>query len=217
MIENQTAYYNGIQVMLFPLDYLNCTQSYGAGTYSHCCNMASDWVGRTEIYPYYAPCDCIQISDGTGTADHIATYRSVDEVVTPSGIKRVAFCFMHDFNVPTFTGVIPQGTLIGHTGNAGTSSGAHVHIDQAEGTEFTLIDAGYSCMVGINCFYPLNEISPTDTYYLTGDETVVSTDNLNFTTWNGEIDWRVDTWSGSDYMLYCNKRNMMRKRGYQWR
>lgn len=215
MIAGQTAYYNGIQVMLFPLDILNCSQAYGAGSYSHCCNKASDWVGTQSVYPYYAPCDCIQLSDGSGTSDHIAIYRSVDEVVTPSGIKRIAFCFMHDDNVPVFSGTITQGTLIGHTGNAGLSTGEHVHIDQSVGTSFDLVSSGISCQVGAICYYPLNEISPTDTYYLTGDEVIVNTEGLSFETWDGEIHYRTS--QPFNYTLYANKRAVMRKRGIPWR
>ena len=212
MLEGQQAYDDhGNQVMLFPLDYLACTQTYGYNSYSHCCNKATDWGYSTPnyAYPYYAPCDCEQL--GISGADNICRYRSVNRVVTPSGLKYVSFCFMHDDNPPTFSRVIRQGELIGHMGNAGTSSGFHVHIDQCQGTDFILLPSQQSCQVGGTCYYPDNELEPARTYFLTGDETIVTTLGIDYEVWDGEIHpYRPNFYSP---VLWGNKRAWMRKRG----
>ena len=50
--------YDGYEVCLFPLDYLNCTQVWSPSSFSHCCGKPTDWVGTSAHYPYYAPFSC---------------------------------------------------------------------------------------------------------------------------------------------------------------
>lgn len=184
MIQGERIYKNGYQVMLFPYDHVTLTQAYGAGTYSHCCNTATDWAQNVQQFPFWAPCDCYQLYSGSG-ADNVTAYRSAHEVLTPSGVKYVSFLFMHDEDPPVFTGLIRQGNLIGHSGTAGIGTGDHSHLDQATGQSATLIDSGYSCSIGvINCFYLQNMLPPEQCYYLSGNETV-STGSLNFQTISG--------------------------------
>ena len=190
MLPGQTAWKNGYQCMLFPLAYINNTQEYGPGTYSHCCNMATDWAAPGDIigYEYYAPCDCYMLRPAYGS-DNICAYRSAREVLTPSGVRYVSFLFMHDNTPPAYQAgqLIRQGQIIGRTGNAGIGTGPHVHIDQAAGQSIDLYDSGQSCAIGINCFKPYNELAPTNVFYITGDEQIITTGSLIFQRVDGTI------------------------------
>lgn len=159
------------QCVLFPLDYINCTQLNGSGTYSHCCGTMTDWAGPSARYPYYAPCDCHRIS--LSGSDNIAMYVSDRQVLTPSGITWFSFLFMHDNNVPSQTS-FRQGELIGHTGTAGNVTGDHVHLDQCRKNSIGLAESGQACAGTSNCWYVPGGVQPTAAYFLTGTETIVN-------------------------------------------
>lgn len=182
MQQGDTAYKNvgGVryQCVLFPLDYMNCTQLNGSGTYSHCCGTMTDWAGPSGRYPYYAPCDCHRLSL-TGS-DNIATYVSDQKVLTPSGVSWFAFLFMHDNSVPTQTS-FSQGELIGHTGTAGNVTGDHVHLDQCLKNNIGLEQSGQACAGTSDCWYVPQGVQPTAAYFVTGTETVVNLRGQVFT------------------------------------
>jgi hypothetical protein len=167
------------QVALFPLDYLNCTQLNGAGTYSHCCGTMTDWAGPSTSYPYYAPVDCHRLS--LSGSDNVAMYKSDSKVLTPSGVKWLCFLFMHDNNVPSQTS-FRQGQLIGHTGVAGNVTGDHVHLDQCLQSTISLQQSGQACAGTSDCWYVPNGVQPTAAYYLTGAEQIVNLRGQTFQT-----------------------------------
>lgn len=186
MLQGETATYNGSEVALFPLAYINCTQGNGPSTYSHCCGTMSDWAGPSNNMAYYAPVSCHRIAGPSGS-DNIVTYCSDAKVWTPSGLKWLAFLFMHDDNPPTATH-FNQGEIIGHTGTAGFVTGDHLHLDQALAQTAPLVTDGTICSgSGTTCYYVQGGVQPTAAYYLSGSETTVSTGQFTFTTWDGGV------------------------------
>lgn len=186
MQAGDTAYKNVngtiYQCALFPLDYMYCTQISGPGEYSHCCGTATDWKGSSAIYPYYAPVDCHRTY--LGGSDNIAMYVSDDLVLTPSGIRYLAFLFMHDDNPPAAT-TFQQGDLIGHTGTTGNVTGDHVHLDQCLKNSISLANSGITCQSGTDCWYVVDGVKPELAYFITGQETQVQLLGQNFQTVGG--------------------------------
>lgn len=176
MKQGDTAYKDGIQCALFPMDILHCTQIPAPGEYSHCCGTATDWIGTFADYPYYAPFDCTQIERNSYTV----VYRSNTEVLTPSGKKYLTIIFAHDENIPTKT-QFSQGELIGHTGSAGPVTGDHLHLDQTINATWIQEPSGIICGSGRECYETVGGIDVTDAFFITGEETVITTLGLRFT------------------------------------
>lgn len=184
MIAGQQAYApDGVQVALFPLDYMYCTQKPDPDAYTHCCGNATDWIGTTDNYPYYAPFNCHRIDYDSSNGN--AVYLSDTEVWTPAGKRFVVCQFMHDNSVPSQTSFV-QGQLIGHTGIAGNVTGDHVHIECAEGQTFQWVNGG-TCSSGRTCWTILNSKPINTIFYLTGSEQQVFLDGITFLTWTGQI------------------------------
>lgn len=172
MRQGETAYHNGIQVALFPLDYVYCTQIPDPQGFSHCCGTATDWVGTTTHYPFYAPFDCDLVAQNS--SENLRAYRSRTPVYTPSGTFYLITGFVHDDNPPTQTS-FNQGELIGHTGVTGFVTGDHVHIDQTTADTYTYASSGIICGSGNMCYYVPGGIYAPQAYFMTGTETVVTT------------------------------------------
>lgn len=188
MLAGQTCVYNGYEVCLFPLDYLYCTQKYGAGTYSHCCTKATDWIGTTTHYPVYAPFSCHRIWNDYGSGYGDCAFQSDNKVWTPQGLEYVTLVLTHDDNPDFSKNSFSQGELIARTGTTpiGLVTGDHIHIEASNIQGARLVDSGYSCQAGgSNCYYLNGVQKPEDIFYLTGDEQIISTQGLNFETWQG--------------------------------
>jgi len=184
MKQGDRATYKGYEVCLFPMDIVNVTQTYGPNTFSHCCGSPIDLVGRRDEYPIYAPFSChltSQSSDGNER-----TYTSNNMVWTPSGLTYVTVQFKHDYNPPTRTS-FTQGDIIAHTGQAGLAFGDHVHLDQANIANSTMIPCGRTCGGGYIGYALRNSTAPSSIYYLTGTEVIRNTMGINFRTWEGHV------------------------------
>lgn len=173
---------DGHQVALFPLDYMYCTQVSSPSSFSHCCGTATDWVGPTTVYPYYAPFDCHLIYSSTDTR----AYLSDDKVWTPTGLQYVSIGFTHDSNPPTQTS-FRQGELIGHTGVQGFVTGDHVHIVCSTAQYWSYINSGITCQAGNTCYYIDGNEYIYDMLFVTGKETVVELQGMEFIEFDGQL------------------------------
>lgn len=189
MRQGEKATYNGYQVALFPLDYLYCTQISEPGAFTHCCGHATDWVGPTGSYPYYAPFDCTKVLQD----DITVAWQSNNEVWTPQGLKRVIVAFTHDNAPPTFS-TAKQGEYIGSTGTAGFVTGDHVHLEQSFNSTAQWSDSGLICGSGRPCYEMVGGVEPVDCYYLTGSETIVNLLGQSFKTWQDSPISDVRAW-----------------------
>jgi hypothetical protein len=124
-----------VQLAQFPMDMILVTQGEN-GSFSHTNRWAMDFVGTTDVYPYYAPFDieCI----GRNNSEAILIWKSQNEVMCADGtIRNVIFRTIHDCALLYNVGAkVSKGTLIGHTGNCGNSAGDHLHLDAFSGTEY---------------------------------------------------------------------------------
>ena len=171
---------NGKEVMLFPLPTLNISQGEG-GNYSHAGTLNIDFVGDTTQAPYYAPCKCQCVY--AGGVDNIRAFNSLEPVNLPDGsVDYVCFLFMHDDNpVATFGSIFEQGDLIGHTGNAGTSTSDHVHMNTARGHY-----QGMEQVPPDNQWQLINSSHIYDTCYV-NDTTIINGYEYNWKIYQGGI------------------------------
>lgn len=188
MLAGQTSEYEGYQVALFPLDYINVTQRSSPSSYSHCCGNPTDFAGAHTIYPIYAPFDCTLYNAGAADRNgNRRMYVSDEEVWTLDGLHQCSVSFTHDDNPPTKTH-FRQGELIGHTGTTPREmvTGDHVHMDQSLYPRMPLVSYGVYCQGLGNLCYAMQDDCPVEqVFYLTGDETIVNTMGIEFETWTG--------------------------------
>lgn len=172
---------DGVEVCLFPMDYMSLSQGYGPGTFSHCCGCPCDWASPNKApYPVYAPFTGHVVARGQGTGNTLF-YSSDEPVRTPSGDIYVSVQMTHAYygSIPTkshFT----QGELIYYTGQQGLAYGDHLHLDQCQGQDQMWVGYGITCSGGNNCWALPNGVSPERIFFIDGRETIVSTGSMNF-------------------------------------
>lgn len=126
----------GIQVMLFPLEYMNISQDeYGNASHQGSLNMDFlGWGSNGRIYncPYYAPCDMTCVYHNEKAAYNV--WNSDKEVYLPDGTTGyICLMCIHDNTLPPLGTKVKQGDILGHTGTAGHVTGDHVHLNMAKG------------------------------------------------------------------------------------
>lgn len=144
MRAGQTLYdNNNRQVALFPMQELYISQG-DTGTYSHDYSRyyATDCVGyingsRVNRCPCYAPCDIELIwKDRT---ECCAMWKSINKVHLADGsISNIGIIIYHDNDIENNTyypiGTIKRmGEVFARTGDGGTASGDHLHIEIGKG------------------------------------------------------------------------------------
>jgi len=184
MRAGDTCVYQGSEVALFPLDYINVTQIANPSSYSHCCGHMADYGFPYHPYPAYAPFSCTLFESSGSALGNRRSYVSDAPVWTAShGLTYVTVSFTHDLNPPTATHY-NQGDLIYHSGDAGQAIGEHIHMDQSPIANASLITDGTVCPSGL-CYHLASDDEAEAIFYLTGSENVVYTAGKNFTTWSG--------------------------------
>lgn len=179
MRAGQTLYDDhGYQVALFPMEYIYISQGEN-GSYSHQGILAIDFLGygangRILRCPYYAPFDCKVVYHGS----YYNVWESLNDVHTPSGIRKVTFEVAHDNDLLPLGTIRLMGEEIGKTGTAGNVTGDHVHLNSAFGTYqgFYTVSTGKRQLVNSSHIY--------QTFYV-NDTVIRNGYNYNWVTFSG--------------------------------
>lgn len=163
---------SGIQAAHHPFDYIDISQGEN-GNFSHKGTLCIDYVGPTNRYAYYTPCDmyCIYQDFYNG----VRIWRTVDPVLCADGqIRHFTMSAIHDdidWLSPSleYPYIFPKGNLMGFTGVQGFATGDHAHFQVIEGTSFNgfyVNSEGSTSLVG-------TELHQYDVFYLKEDTTMV--------------------------------------------
>ena len=208
MRAGDTCTYNGSEVALFPLDYIDVTQIADPGNYSHCCGHMADYGFPYHPYPAYAPFSCTLFESSSSALGNRRSYVSDAPVWTPShGLVYVTVSFTHDLNPPAASH-FNQGDLIYHSGDAGQAIGEHIHMDQSPIAYATLVTEGTVCPSG-TCYHLDQDAEAEDIFYLAGNENVVYTAGKNFTTWSGSP---IVPGSGGNFKIWMARKLLRRRK-----
>lgn len=137
MKKGQTSKRNGIQDILFPMQYMNITQGNNEQV-SHIGVNALDLAGKdTDRDLFFAPFDVICITTGDKNVEGNAVFwQSQNKVRYADGsIDYATIMVLHDDNLNgIYEGVkYTQGTQIAQEGTAGNATGNHNHFEIAKG------------------------------------------------------------------------------------
>jgi hypothetical protein len=126
----------GIQLAQFPMDVINISQGEN-GSFSHQGTLCIDFLGKTVVYPYYAPCDCecLQRND----TDAYLIWKSSEKVMCADGnIRYITWsCFHDSAPIHNVGDKISKGDLMGHSGVGGDATGDHFHLNVIDGSTYT--------------------------------------------------------------------------------
>lgn len=196
MNEGQQLSYQGHQVALYPLGYVNITANPWSANHvvsgvSNSGCWDNGWY-QTYYRPLYAPFSmtCQYSAGSSGSLGHGQLWTSNDTVWLPgySEPQYASFMVLHSNTQYYGQGAsIAQGTHFFDTGEYGLSSGPHVHMILMVGRRTTVFPAGYNPSSGYNIWYSPNPPgSIADYFYLTGEPGVGSGGygGQNFKTWD---------------------------------
>ena len=141
MKPNQKMYDEmGNQVLLYPSTLINITQSVN-GQLSHMgVTSIDDNGGATNISQFYAPCDLklVMIMDW---AENPLIWQSINPVrLADNSVSHITIRNMHQDDISMFSvgDIYLQGQPWVEEGNAGFSTGNHVHLEVIKGHTTTL-------------------------------------------------------------------------------
>lgn len=123
----------GYQLAKFPMDMIHVTQGEN-GSFSHKGTLCIDFVGTTDKYPYYAPCDCECIGKG----EAYLVWKSNQPVMCVDGqVRNIVWVNVHEEPLVHDIGKkLLKGELMGHTGIGGYVTGDHWHFNVIEGSTY---------------------------------------------------------------------------------
>lgn len=130
----------GNQVLLYPSTLIAITQSAN-GQLSHMgVTSIDDNAGNTSVTQFYAPCDLVLVEKMLG-AENPLIFQSLKPVRLADGsVENITIRTMHQEDVSMFSigQVFTQGSPWVKEGNAGNSTGNHVHLECIKGHTTTL-------------------------------------------------------------------------------
>lgn len=179
--ERMTGDDGAIEVCLFPMDYMACSQESSPSSFSHCCGHPCDWASpNNSPYPVYAPFTGHVVARGQGTGNTLF-YSSDAPVRTPSGDIYVTVQMTHAYyGYPPTKTHFTQGELLYYTGQQGFAFGDHLHLDQCPGQNKQWISYGVTCSGGNVCYALPDSRKPNEIFFIDGRETIVTTGSMQF-------------------------------------
>lgn len=133
---NQKSVTNGVQNIIFPMQYMNITQG-NDGRYSHQGVYALDLAGKDGGRdPFYAPFDVVCRAIDSATNGNAEFWESQKPVRFADGsIDYATIMVLHDNSTDgVYVGAkYAQGTQIAMEGTAGNATGNHNHFEIAKG------------------------------------------------------------------------------------
>lgn len=195
MNEGQQISYQGHEVALYPLPYVNITAGPWASNHtvvgvSNSGCWDNGWY-LTQHRPLYAPFSmtCYYSAGDTPTGNgHGQLWVSNDTVWLPGYAEPQYASFMVLHSNTQYYGYgdsISQGTHFFDTGDYGLGSGPHVHMILMVGRRTTVFPVGWNANYGNIWYSPNAPGSIADYFYLTGEPGVGSGGygGQNFQTW----------------------------------
>lgn len=196
MNSGQQLSYDGYEVLLYPLEFVNITA--GPDAANHIVTGVSNtglWDNGwyiNQYCPLYAPCSmhCIA-SYPTGSSNgHGQLWISNDKVWIPQSSEPVyvSMAFLHSnillYDVGDY---ITQGTQFYQTGDFGLGSGPHVHMILQIGARSNMFPTGPNPYYGNIWYSPAPPSTIATFFYLTGEPARGSGGygGLNWTVWDG--------------------------------
>lgn len=205
MNEGQKLSYNGYEVALYPLSYVNITANPWAANHivegvSNSGCWDNGWY-LTQRRPLYAPFSmtCYYSAGDLPTGNgHGQLWVSNAPVWLPGYSEPQYASFMVLHSNTQYYGVgdsISQGTHFFNTGDYGLGSGPHVHMILMVGRRTSVFPAGRNPSYGNIWYSPNAPASIADYFYLTGEPGVGSGGygGQNWKTWDGPIQPGINT------------------------
>ena len=203
MNAGETCVYNGSEVCLHPMPFINVSQTSGPGSYSHCCGNAVDYAAPKDTIAYAPFSGSIVAVD---SARNGINFVSDNPVWTLQGLTYVTARFLHsDYAIYNVGDHYNQGDSlywIGDTGPGVDPGAYHLHLDQSP-TANDILWYYFDCPGGWGQCWALKDSAPAEEiFYLSGSEQIINTMGLNFQAWTGSP---IIIGSKFKWWLYANR------------
>lgn len=178
MKKGQTLVIDGVQALLFPMEYLNVTQGNN-GSFSHRGVNALDNAGKdTGIDETICPCDCHLVAYDSYANGNAVFLESDNKVKWADGtVDFATMMFLHDNYIGDILQVknFKQGWTFGDEGTAGFATGNHSHMEIAKGRFVRMYDGPNA--YGTYCLH--NSVSADKAFFIDGTE-IINAGGFNF-------------------------------------
>lgn len=198
MNSGDRAVYQGYEVCLWPLSYINITGTPQSA--NHIVNGVANsglwdngYLPPNQVMPLYAPCT-IQLvaSYNSGeSSGHTQLWRSVDKVWIPSASEPVYISFAVGHSAQLYYtnigDIVQQGMHFYDTGTYGYVTGSHVHMILSLDYRTSMYPVGVNPTYG-NIWYSDNPPATiADMFYILDSDYRYNDGGLVWTEWTGTI------------------------------